>query len=102
MIEKDPGNPCLHRLCVIHLYESDYNLLLGVKFRELIRYCEDKGVLNPGCYGSRANRSSLDPVMIEVLQYDYAMLTRWPEIKFANDIGSCYDRILPSPTNVLA
>jgi hypothetical protein len=26
MIEKDPGNPQLHRLQVIHLYESDSNL----------------------------------------------------------------------------
>jgi hypothetical protein len=30
MIEKEPGNPKIHRLCVIHLYEADYNLILGV------------------------------------------------------------------------
>jgi hypothetical protein len=36
MFEKEPGNPMLHRLRVIHLYESDYNLILGIKFRQLI------------------------------------------------------------------
>ena len=36
MIEKEPGNPQLHRLRVIHLYESDYNSLLGIKLRQVI------------------------------------------------------------------
>jgi hypothetical protein len=31
MIQKDPGNSKIHRLRVIHIYEADYNLLLGVK-----------------------------------------------------------------------
>jgi hypothetical protein len=30
MIEKEPGDPRIHRLRVIHLYEADYNLLLGI------------------------------------------------------------------------
>ena len=32
MIEKDPGNPLIHRLRVIHLYECDYNLLSAYTF----------------------------------------------------------------------
>ena len=31
MIQKEPGNSKIHRLWVIHIYEADYNLLLGVK-----------------------------------------------------------------------
>ena len=30
LIEKEPGNPKIHRLRVIHLYEVDYNLILGI------------------------------------------------------------------------
>ena len=102
MIEKEPGNPQLHRLRVIHLYESDYNSILGIQLRKVVHDCEDTRVLNSGCYGSRANRQATDPTYIEVLQYDYASLTRWPEIKFSNDATSCYDRIIPSVSNVIA
>jgi hypothetical protein len=102
MIEKEPGNPQLHRLRVIHLYESDYNSLLGIKMRQVLHKAEDLQSLNSGTYGSRANRQAVDPTFIEVLQYDYASLTRWPEIKFSNDATSCYDRIIPSVSNVIA
>jgi hypothetical protein len=102
MIEKDPGNPQLHRLRVIHLYESDYNALLGIRMRQVVHNAEDKKLLNPGTYGSRTNRQALDPTFLEVLQYDYASLTRWPEIKFSNDATSCYDRITPSVSNIIA
>ena len=102
MIEKEPGNPALHRLRVIHLYENDYNLLLGTKYRQVIHLCQDNSQLNPGCYGGLANKQSTDPIFLEVMQYDYAMLTRWDTIKFANDAGSCYDRIVVSPSNIMA
>jgi hypothetical protein len=32
MIEKEPGDPRIHRLRVIHLYEADYSLILGIQF----------------------------------------------------------------------
>jgi hypothetical protein len=102
MIEKEPGNPQLHRLRVIHLYESNYNSLLGIKLRQVIHKCEDLKTINPGMYGSHANRQASDPTFIAVLQYDYAALTRWPAIKFNNDATSCYDRILPSVSNITA
>jgi hypothetical protein len=31
MIQKEPGNSKIHRLRVIHIYEADFNLLIGVK-----------------------------------------------------------------------
>jgi hypothetical protein len=33
MIYKEPGNVKIHRLRVIHLYEADLSLLLGIKWR---------------------------------------------------------------------
>ena len=102
MIEKDPGNPKIHRLRVIHLYENDYNLLLGIKFRQVIHKCIDNDQINPGCYGGLATKQSLDPVFLEMMQYDYTLMTRFDSIKFANDAGSCYDRIIVPPSNVIA
>jgi exonuclease III len=102
MIEKEPGNPLLHRLRVIHLYENDYNLILGIKFRQVVQRAHDSKLLHAGCYGGLPNKQSVDPIFLELMQYDYASLTRYDTIKFANDAGSCYDRIIASPSNVLA
>jgi hypothetical protein len=70
MIEKEPGNPAIHRLRVIHLYENDYNLLLGTHYRKAVQAAEDSDVLNDGNFGARTARSSLDPIGIEILQYE--------------------------------
>ena len=67
MIEKEPGNPKIHRLRVIHLYEADYNVILGAKWRELIHHCEENHLLHPNLYGARPGREALDPVFIEEL-----------------------------------
>ena len=45
MIEKDLGSAKIHRLRVIHLYECDLNLLLGLYMREMDQHCEDKFLL---------------------------------------------------------
>jgi hypothetical protein len=58
MLEKDPGNPQIHRLRVIHLYEADYNLILGLKWRELVHHCEDNKLLHPSLYGARPGRGA--------------------------------------------
>ena len=102
MIEKEPGRPMLHQLCVIHLYENDYNLILGTKFRQVIQKCQDMRQINPGCYGGILTKQSLDPIFLEMMQHDYAQLSRHDAIKFANDAGSCYDRIIVPPSSVIA
>jgi exonuclease III len=102
MIEKEPGDPRIHRLRVIHLYEADYSLLLGIQFRRLMHQCEDLKLLNPGCYGCRPARTAHDPIVIEVLQMDYTFATRHPHIKFSNDATSCFDRIIPSVSSIVA
>ena len=87
MIEKESGNPSKHRRRVIHLYKNDYNLIFGIKFWELLHKCLDKGCIRDGCFGSWANRQSLDPVFLEVMQYNYTQLTHFESIKFSNDAG---------------
>jgi hypothetical protein len=58
MIEKEPGNARVHRLCVIHIYEADYNLLLQAKWQEMICTEECNKTLHPGQYGSQAGRDA--------------------------------------------
>jgi hypothetical protein len=77
-------------------------LSLVIKMRQVLHKAKYLQSLNLGMYGSRANRQAVDPTFIEVLQYDYASLTWWLEIKFSNNATSCYDRIIPSISNVIA
>ena len=53
MIEKDLGSAKIHQFRVIHLYECDLNLLLGLYMREMDQHCEDNHLLNKGSYGGR-------------------------------------------------
>jgi exonuclease III len=100
MLMKEPGNPKIHRLRVIHLYEADYNLLLAVKWRQAMHHAEDSGFLNEGLYGSRAGRSAHEPVLIEVLQNDIYMASMKVGINYDLDATSCYDRILAAIASI--
>jgi len=96
MLQKDPGNPRIHRLRIIHLYEADYNLLLAVKWRQGMYKAESKKLLNDGLYGSRPGRSAHDPAFIEVLQNEIYRMSMKSGVNFDLDATSCYDRIVPS------
>ena len=93
MLEKKAGEPKLHRLRVIHLYEADYNLILCVKWRQLLQHAVDKGYVNESQFGSQPGKEALDAVFIREMEYDLIRLTRKPTIHFDNDATSCYDRI---------
>ena len=93
MLEKDPGSPKIHRLRVIHLYEWDFNLLLCVKWRQLLHYISDNRKANAACYGSIPGHASLDPVFVRELELEMMRLTRRMLIHFDNDATSCHDRI---------
>jgi hypothetical protein len=70
----------------------------------LLRYSflQTRPAVHPDTYGSQANQQASDPTLIEVLQYDYTARTRWPSIKFNNDATLCYNRIIPSVSNIMA
>lgn len=50
MLEKEQGNPKIHCLRVIHLYEADYNLILAPQARKLVHHIEDNRLLNDSLY----------------------------------------------------
>jgi hypothetical protein len=91
MLEKDPGNPKIHQLCIIHIYEADYtNLLLSIQWRNLMHLTEDQHhLLNEGQYGSRPHHNAHDPVFIEEMQYEICRASRKPLVKFDSDTTSC-------------
>jgi hypothetical protein len=90
MLEKDFGIPKIHRLRIIHLYEADLNLLLGIYFaRVLVRHIESNDGFNDGCYGNRAGLSAHEPVFVEELQNTVCYLSRTNRVLIV-PLGSWY------------
>jgi exonuclease III len=96
MILKEPANYKLHRLRVIHLYEHDYNLVLGIKWKEIIRHSLHCNSINTYQFGGLPGKDSLTPTLIEELQYEISKASRRPLVHVDYDAESCYDRIIPS------
>jgi hypothetical protein len=94
-IEKIPGKPLLHKLRVIHLIESDFNLLIGILWgRRMMAHAEKLGLLGDEQSGSRADRSAIDVLVLKQCLYSIMRLARRNGASFDNDAKSCYDRIV--------
>ncbi|KAI2510607.1 hypothetical protein MHU86_3718 [Fragilaria crotonensis] len=93
---KDSDNVRLHRTRVIHIYEADFNLFLGIKWRAAMHQAEDLRILNEGQFGSRPYRNATEPVFIEELQLEISRATRKPLVLTNYDATACYDRIIPN------
>lgn len=100
-IMKDPGVNKIHRIRVLHIYEPEYNAMLGIKWRKLMHHAADKGRLNNGQYG-RHGRSPMEPVFIEEMESEISRASRKSLVKFDNDATSCYDRILVAIASIIS
>ena len=96
MLFKEKNNIRIHRTRVIHIYEADYNLMLGLKWRMALYQSEALHQLNAGQYGSRPRRNAIDPVMLEELQFEISRMSRKSFIQTNYDATACYDRIIPN------
>jgi hypothetical protein len=91
MLEKDPGEPFLHRLRVIHL------VLKQFWAKRMLRYGEKRQALGEEQHGSRCSRMAIDAVMLKLLTYDNSRIYHTINLMtMDNDAKSCYDRILIS------
>ena len=50
MIYKEQGNVEIHQLQVIHIYEADYNFLIGVVWKKTIQHAQQVGKINQSQY----------------------------------------------------
>eukprot|EP00957_Ditylum_brightwellii_P108199 8255582-Ditylum_brightwellii.AAC.1 len=51
VIAKLLGCDKIHLLRILHLFEADYSLFLGLNLQELVATAEQRGLLNQGLYG---------------------------------------------------
>jgi hypothetical protein len=75
MIPKDVGNAKIHRLRVIHIYEADLNLLLAVKWRDLLRTTDANSWVNDTQFGARPGCEASSLALYEELRHDIAFST---------------------------
>jgi hypothetical protein len=86
MIQEIPGNPKINKLRVIHLYESDYNLLLKIIWaRRLVWHVHDQKRISEGQAGSRPGRNAIDVVIQKEMKYLYGDLTHTRMATMDND-----------------
>ena len=96
MILKEPNNHRIHRLRVIHLYEQDYNLILAVKWRQMIRNGSNNQLLHPQQFGGVPGKDAILPTMLEEFQYEISLSSKRPLVHLDYDATACYDRIVMS------
>ena len=95
---KDIDNVRIHRTRIIHIYEADFNIVLGLKWRMALYQSEALNKLNDRSqYGSRPNRkNAIDPVMLEEIQFEMSRISRRMLVQTNFDATACYDRIIPN------
>ena len=94
MINKKTDSFLLNQLRVIHLFEADYNLIIGIIFGRYMIHCVcDNQTFHPSQWG-RPNRECEDVLMLKELTYQVATMSRTDLATFDNDASACYDRIV--------
>jgi hypothetical protein len=101
MIFKETGNYKIHRLRVIHIYEADFNMILAIKWRQLVHHSLQTQSLNQGLVGGRPGCEPQSLTFLEELKYDISLTSRRTLFNFDNDASSCYDRIIISLASLI-
>ena len=97
MIEKDPGLPKLNLLCVVQLFETDFNFVFQTVFGKRMmafaaKYCQ----LNKSQYRSRTGKLCQSVILNKVITCDLFRLTKTNGAVAEFDAMANYDQMIPS------
>jgi hypothetical protein len=94
MIYKEPGNFKLEKLRVIHLFEANFNLIVGMLFgRRAMFHALDHSLIHPS-QGGRLGSECIDVAFTKILHFSLAHLTQNPLGLFESDAEACFDCIV--------
>jgi hypothetical protein len=92
MIYEKPGCIELDKLRVIHLFEADLNLMIGILFgRRAMFHQVDNQLVNPAQFG-RPGGKCQDSSISKVLHNLVSSRTHTPMGQFESDATACFDR----------
>jgi hypothetical protein len=93
MIYKKTGVIELNKLCVIHLFEADFNLLVGVFFGcRAMHHQTDHQLIHPGQFGRRGGEcqdAAFDKVLTTNLVSTFSQTSMG---QFESDATTCFNR----------
>jgi hypothetical protein len=103
MILKAIGEHYIHCLHVIHLYEADFNFILGIKkWKQLLHHADHQNLLHCGQYGEHPRKEATTLTFLEELKNDICYASHKPMINFDIDATSCYDRIIAAIASIIS
>jgi hypothetical protein len=95
MLENEPGNARCHRLCILALFESDFNQAkCTVIGRKVSHHLEDNAMVFNMQFGYRPGKQCPSAVLSKVLQHDIIRLTKTTAAYIKNDAIGCYDQLV--------
>jgi hypothetical protein len=93
MIYKKPGCIELDRLRLIHLFEADFNLIIGILFgRQAMYHQVDNRLLNTSQFGRPGGECPNASITKVFHNLTLLSLTHTPMGQFENDATACFDR----------
>lgn len=94
MIYKTIGCIELEKLRIIHLFEADFNLAVGILFgQRRMHHQTDNTILNPGQYGKPGGERQ-DAAFAKLMHYHISRYTATAMSCFESDTAACFDRIV--------
>ena len=100
ILEKQPGNPPIHRLRITVILEADFNIALRIIWMRRLFPAEDNMGLAPEQWGSRKNRNSTDCATMKLLTFESCRHRRMWIAMMAMDSAACYEIIITYLYNV--
>ncbi|EED89738.1 predicted protein [Thalassiosira pseudonana CCMP1335] len=103
MLMKKKNNCKIHMLRIIGLLEADLNTALKFFFAKRMMWnAEATGEVSNEQWGGRKNMSSIDAAMLKCLTFESARITGDTIGSIYYDNASCFDRMHPEISNIIA
>ena len=93
LLEKNPGNPWIHRLRAIHIVEGDLQFIAKYFYSmRMMKVAESKKLISDEQYGGRAHRMAQSAVINKMLYYNISHQTHTSAAFMDDDARACYDK----------
>jgi hypothetical protein len=97
MLENEAGNPRSHRLCILALFECDFNQSKRIlRARKTSHHLEDHQLVPGMQFGSRPGKNCQSAVLQKVISHGIVRLTYQTAAFMENDAVGCYDQLITS------